>query len=51
MDNATKGTEVESSTVFDWFDHVKDLGLDIWQNGIPGVSLINFGQAVVCPVR
>lgn len=49
MENATQSTEMESSTLFDWFDHVKELGLDIWQNGIPGVSLLR-EQGVPNPI-
>ncbi|WP_320006613.1 mechanosensitive ion channel family protein [Maridesulfovibrio sp.] len=46
MNNATDSVQVDHSTVFDWFEHVKEFGLDIWQNGISGASLISIGQAI-----
>ncbi|WP_203544847.1 mechanosensitive ion channel family protein [Desulfovibrio sp. JC010] len=47
MDNATQqASEVNAPTLFDWFERIQEMGLDVWQNGIPGISLINIGQAV-----
>jgi MscS family membrane protein len=47
MDNATQQiAEVNHATLFDWFEKIKEFGLNVWQNGIPQDNLINLGQAV-----
>ncbi len=46
MDNATQAVQQHHSTVFDWMEYFKEMALGVWQNGIPGVSLINIAQAL-----
>lgn len=46
VENATQAVENGHATLFDWFEYLKEIAIGVWQNGIPGVSLVSLAQAV-----
>ncbi|WP_432735875.1 mechanosensitive ion channel family protein [Maridesulfovibrio sp. FT414] len=46
MSNATQVADVPHSTVFVWLAQIREMAVDVWHNGIPGLNLINLAQAV-----
>lgn len=46
MENATQVAESELVTLFDWFEYFKEMARGVWENGVPGISLIDIAQAI-----